>query len=312
MEESRGGGHGRRRFSGTDMAVIPMMDGGDVAVFFQTLSRRIVNLYLEVPSFPEDGCPGFQMPALGLTFRGKAGEREGNLLADALLLEKSGPVFAAAMQGRAGLRLFVSAHCPHCPGALRLVLGFLENEGLDLEVVNVDHCPDMAAALRIMAVPVLMLRGDEETFRWTGSLNRRDVEKALLEKTPESLGEESLINILESGDAQRLAEMMRMRGMIFPALYTLLAHEKWTVRLGAMVAAETLISLSPDLGEVLLEGLWQRHGSMEPSVLGDMLYLMGLGNPGLWFSRLNQLSSHSHEQVQEALGEALENLKERM
>jgi hypothetical protein len=277
-----------------------------VAAFLEGLGSCGSAVTIETLS--EKGCPGFRIPSRRLTFLGAPGKREEGLLADFLRAEKSGGTFAEAMTVPAGLRLFVSGNCPHCPGALRLALGFLENPNLSLEVVNVDFCPDMATAWGVMAVPVLMLQGDEENFRWTGVLRAQNIAQALCSREPESLSEESLLNILESGEAQRLVRMMQSRECIFPAFYALLTHEKWTVRLGAMVAAESLIQAAPDLGEDLLESLWALRETLDVVVMGDMIYLMGFGKPGVWRPRLTCLLETSREQLGEALEEALESL----
>lgn len=253
----------------------------------------------------DGGCPGFSLENRGLIFRGIPGKREEGILLDYLTGSYQKIYSAPDMMEPALLRLFVSGHCPHCPGALRMLLGFLDNGLISLEVVSVDHCPDMASDYQVMAVPTLMLAGKEDIFRWTGHLNGKDIEDALCGVNPQLLSEESLLNILESGDAQRLVAMMQAENLILPNFYNLLIHEKWTVRLGAMVASESIILASPDLGEELLEWVWEKRESLDDAVMGDMVYLMGFGRPSLWKPRLASLMSLSGVDIREAIEDAM-------
>ncbi|TWI71721.1 thioredoxin-like protein [Desulfobotulus alkaliphilus] len=311
MEKDQGARDGRSSRGG--LCIRLLGKGGSehsVREYIDALLDRIKDGGRVFSGEQDDGCPGFSLEDRGLIFRGIPGKREEEILLDYLDGSDHGVFFVSDMGSPALLRLFVSGHCPHCPGALRMLLGFLNKGPVSLEVISVDHCPDMASDFQVMAVPTLMLAGKEDVFRWTGNLNGKDIENALCGMNPQLLSEESLLNILESGDAQRLVAMMQAEKVIFPAFYNLLIHEKWTVRLGAMVASESLILASPDLGEGLLDWIWERRETLDHAVLGDMVYLMGFGRPVLWKPRLASLMSSSGSDIRDAIEDAMAALEE--
>jgi len=66
------------------------------------------------------------------------------------------------------------------------------------------------------------------------------VVELLAAEDPAAIGPVALEMMLKEGRAPEVASMMRDRGRVFPALFELLSHSEWPVRLGAMVAAEEL------------------------------------------------------------------------
>lgn len=253
-------------------------------------------------------CLRWEIPEWRIAWHGMPGKRELDILAeffsgDASGLTEEGPEMETA------LWFFTGKLCPFCPGVLRKVLSLLFDKKIFLEVIDAESCPEMTIKYDVRAVPTLMIAGDERNFRWVGDVSLPDLKRAL--KTRE-LGEESLKNILESGEAGRLSSMMKERGEIFPSFYALLFHEKWSVRLGAMVVAETLTEEGGDLGEALLEEIWKQRDALDPVILGDMVYLMGFGKSHIWISRLEELLLTVPDgELKTAVEEALQNLKEK-
>ncbi|MCW7755309.1 thioredoxin family protein [Desulfobotulus sp. H1] len=277
--------------------------------FVVSLSESLEGVMLDHGPEEDKDCAGFILEERGLSFRGIPAHGDLVFFKNFLVqILENNDLPAEELKDSVVLRLFVSSHCPHCPAMLRMVSAFVKNDLISLEVVNVDDCPDMAQQWQVMAVPTLMVVGEEQSLRWTGMIRAADLEQSLYNRSTGFLDLQTLQNILESGDAQRLVSLMREKQCIPPAFYDLLTHEKWTIRLGAMVASESLILTEPALGEVLLEALWVKRNALEPVVFGDMVYLMGFGRREVWEPRLQSLLSQEDAGLKEAVEDALENL----
>jgi HEAT repeat protein len=62
---------------------------------------------------------------------------------------------------------------------------------------------------------------------------------------------------------------------IFPAFYDLLIHDKWPVRLGAMVVIEEIAEKNPALAATAIAPLWEQFDHVSDQIKGDILYLFG-------------------------------------
>jgi HEAT repeat protein len=107
--------------------------------------------------------------------------------------------------------------------------------------------------------------------------------------------------------------MMRERGRVFPALFELLSHSEWPVRLGAMVAAEELAALDLGLAQTLTEQVWKRFDTAGDPARGDLLYLIGELGCEEDIRRMGlSVGGDVSADVREAAEEAIEKIKERI
>lgn len=206
------------------------------------------------------------------------------------------------------LTLYIADRCPFCPAAVRSLLPFTGEGGpAALTIVDAGRFPDDAAADGIRSVPTLVFRDPAggDRLRWTGALDPQEILSAVASRDSRGLGAESMVGMIEAGDAAGLAALMMKKEAIFPAFLNLLTHEKWPTRLGAMVVAETLAEERPELGASLVEPLWRMFPDAEETVQGDILYLIGLvGDPGT-LDRLASVAEGPYPaQVKEAAREA--------
>ena len=126
-------------------------------------------------------------------------------------------------------------------------------------------------------------------------------------RDPMSLGATSLENILKEGQAGRLAAMMLDGKKIFPAFYDLLIHDKWPVRLGAMVVMEEIAGQNPAMTADAVNFLWEKFHDLPDQVKGDILYMFGAAGDRRTISWLDQvLNGDYSEEVKEAARETLE------
>jgi len=209
------------------------------------------------------------------------------------------------------LQLFVTPQCRFCPGMVRQVLPLAAGGGtIHLAVVDSSLFPEKARSEKIQSVPTLVL---DNVFRWTGTVDIQELLAMIERRDPLTLGPSSLENMLTQGDASRLAGLMLKRKTIFPAFVDLLAHRKWPVRLGAMVALEEISEKSPELAGTVAEPLWERFEAAGEPVKGDILHVLGEIGDRRYVPALQGVLDRDYgEEITEAAKEALEKIAERM
>lgn len=140
-------------------------------------------------------------------------------------------------------------------------------------------------------------------------MDLKEILTLCVQRDPSQLSAASLRQLIEDGQAGRLAQMMIDANTLFPALVELLTHERWSVRLGAMVTAEYLADEAPPLALDLATRLWDRFADFTDPVKGDVLHVIGQVNSDITRGYLNSvLSGNYDESVKEAAAEALEEM----
>lgn len=208
------------------------------------------------------------------------------------------------------LRLFVTTHCHFCPAMVRQLIPLpAANDSIRLAIVDGVLFPEAAKSEKIQSVPTLLL---DTLFRWTGSVSLNELLEVLGNRDPASLGPSSLENMLNEGDASRLANLMLKRKMVFPAFIDLLAHRKWSVRLGAMVAMEEMAEIDPNLALQVAAPLWQKFENADEQTKGDIIYVLGeVAGRNLVPSMEKVLAGDYGGEIKEAAEEALEKIVQR-
>jgi len=177
------------------------------------------------------------------------------------------------------VRLFIAPACPFCPRALQQWVTLARaGDNLRLRVIDGALFPEMVREANIQAVPTLVL---DDQLRWSGQIPVTDVLEQAVDRDLSRLSAEALEGIIKEGQAGQLARAMMDKGALFPAIFDLLAHAKWPVRLGAMVVMEEIAAADRRLAAEALPVLHQRYTDLDDAVRGDMLYLIGeIGDPG--------------------------------
>ena len=209
----------------------------------------------------------------------------------------------------ATLTAFISPHCTFCPQVIRQLIPLsMADAGVQLIIVDGTLFPDLALRHKIRSVPTILL---DEQFRWTGSVPLEEIVDAISTRNPALLGASSLESILKDGQAGHLAAMMLDADEIFPAFYDLLVHDKWPVRLGAMVVMEEIAKEATGLAAKAITPLWDRFENSADQIKGDILYLFGEIGEQSVISRLGEVIKGAYDnEVKEAAQEALEKLSE--
>ncbi len=210
----------------------------------------------------------------------------------------------------ATLRIFIASGCPHCPRVVRKMLPFGALP-VPIEIVVIDGAlfPELIDGLDIRAVPTVMV---DDRFRWTGSVGIEEIVETLIRRDPARIGPSALRNLIESGKAAEAARIMATAGTVFPAMIDLLAHDKWPVRLGAMVAMEELAALDASVAATAVPLLRERLETVDDTVRGDLLHVLGeIGGPELIALMETIAAGTGSEDVRDAAGEAAEAIRER-
>jgi thioredoxin family protein len=206
--------------------------------------------------------------------------------------------------GEVPLTLFLSTQCHNCPAVMRQIAPLpLVNPAIRIRVIDGLLFADLASEHRIKAVPSLIGEGG---IRWTGQIRLEEVIKALVSRDKERFDKETIERMITEGDAASLADMMIEAGRVFPAFPDVLAHELFSIRLGAMVIMEDLGERAPDLARTALEPLWQKMPGSDEAVQGDIIYLVGEIGDSHWVPRLEAflrvgLSPDLEDALQDAL-----------
>ena len=207
----------------------------------------------------------------------------------------------------AALTLFIAPQCTFCPAVVRRLIPLpLIDDKTQLVIIDGNLFPDMSDTHKISAVPTLLI---DDEFRWTGSVPLEEIIATINTRDPMSLGAVSLENMLKEGQAGQLAAMMLEDKKIIPAFYDLLIHEKWHLRLGAMVAMEEIADQNPALASEVAGILWQQFYELSDQVKGDILYILGEIKDRRARSWLEEVLTGDHnEEVKEAAQEAIDKM----
>lgn len=292
-----------------DAAVDPFLE------FVHELEEGIPGAEIDRTEADPGGLPAI-VPAEGLQFHAVPVGGELSPFLEALawaagLRQGSDPELEQALKGvelPAFLKLYVTPQCPFCPAVLKTIipLPFL-NPQVHLAVIDGERFQEAAASDSVKSVPTLIL---DDRLRWTGTVKREEILAILLERDPATLSADSLAGMLGDGRAKEVAALMQQSGAVFPAFIELLLHPQWPRRLAAMVAAEELAAMAPELAPQLVEPLWTRFEALDDARKGDMLYLLGELGAVSEIPRLKAVAAGPYEDaVKEAAEEALEMLE---
>ncbi len=207
------------------------------------------------------------------------------------------------------VKVYITPHCPHCPATVAMLLGLAEtSDQVRLSIIDGELFPEAAREDRISAAPTILL---DDQFRWTGTVDALELVTLMLDRDPAGLGADALRGLIEDGDAERVARMMIDAGKFFPAFFKLLSHPRWSVRLGAMVAFETLTELDLELAGEIVDPLTELFPDVDNTVKGDLLHVIGESGNKAALPFLKTVASQSDDaDVCDAAEEAIENLQD--
>ena len=210
----------------------------------------------------------------------------------------------------ARLKLYVSDMCTFCPAVVRKLLPMaFQNAGIRLDVIDGVLFPEMADTDHIRSVPTLIL---DDQFRWIGTVDLDELRNTIQRRDPAQLSAETLASMISDGNAYALSEMMLKAGCIFPGFVDLLTHEAFSIRLGAMAAAEEIAESRISLAVQMAALLAERFEQQSDVVKGDILYIIGASGDDRSIDFLEKISTGDYSKdVKEAAADALEEIRSR-
>ncbi len=207
-------------------------------------------------------------------------------------------------------KIYTAHSCPHCPNAVArgLFLAGAAPSKVDLRVIDGQMFAEKAAADGVRSVPATIL---DDRFRWSGVFSLPEVTDMIVNRDPAQLGTDTLKKMISDGDAEGVARLMNDFDKVIPGFTALLTHEKWTVRLGAMVAFEYLAETNAALARAVLEQLWPHFDHYEQAVQGDMLHLYGVLGQRDMIARLDAVADGAYaDAIRNVAREVMEALHE--
>jgi hypothetical protein len=287
---------------------------------FQEFCDNLVKLVPKIGIVKEDSSPG-QPPQIligtGLKYQALPGGLEMPPFIEALealgaeAIQISESIKSRLIENNlpATLTVFMASQCTYCPQVIsQLIPLSMIDAGVQLIIVDGTLFPEAAQIHQIQSVPTILL---DKEFRWTGLVPLDEITDAICTRNPVLLGTTSLESILNDGQASHLAAIMLDAREIFPSIYELLIHDKWSVRLGAMVVMEEIAEENPAMASEAIDPLWEHFERVADQVKGDILYLFGeIGDPRVipWLAEVT--TGEFDDEVKEAAKEALEKLAE--
>ena len=203
------------------------------------------------------------------------------------------------------LKIYITPQCPFCPAMVKRLLSLAAvNEYVKITIIDGALFPEMAESDNIHSAPTVLL---DDQFRWSGLVEVQEIVDIILNRDPAQLSAASLKSMLAEGDAVKVGNMMLDNEKFFPALLELLVNEKWPVRLGAMVAFETIATKDNKLAAYAVPFLWKSFPQAKDTVKGDILYLLGQTRDDKVIPKLKKVLNGPYPlDIKEAAEEALE------
>ena len=209
----------------------------------------------------------------------------------------------------AHLQVYIAPQCPHCPQTVGQLIPLIQaNSNVSISIIDGTLFTEMADSAQIKAVPTVILDTD---FRWTGSVDMAELTETIINRDPVKLGPQTLRSFIDDGRASDLAQMMVKAKTVFPALIDLITHDLWSIRLGAMVAAEEIAWDNRPLAATIIPALEKRFSEVNATVQGDILHVIGESGTADHIPFLETVAANTDdEELQEAAQDAIESIQE--
>ena len=206
------------------------------------------------------------------------------------------------------LKIFITPRCPFCSVTVKQLLSLAAaNEYVKITIIDGILFSERAKSDNIHSAPTVLL---DDQFRRSGSVEIQELVDVMLNRDPSQISAASLKSMFEAGDALKVAKMILDNGKMIPALLELLVDEKWPVRLGAMVAFETIAAKNSRLAAYAIPFLWESFPQAVDTVKGDILFLLGQTGDDRVIPKLKTILHGSYpSDIKEAAKEALEAFK---
>jgi len=207
------------------------------------------------------------------------------------------------------LKLFIAPQCPFCPDMVRRLTPLIfAHDDLRLSVIDASLFPEASQRHKVLSVPTLLL---DERMRWTAVTPLEEILDMINHNDLSGMSAKSIRNIIDNGEASRMVDLLLRNRKIPSAFFDLIVHEKWPVRLGAMVVIEGIAEKDRALASMIIEPLEQRLDGVDKQIQGDVLYLFGqVGNRSTIAIIEKIMGDSDHTELHEAGMDAIASIQE--
>ncbi len=247
--------------------------------------------YMAVPEGPE--APPFLEALKGLA-RDTAGDSENRIL------ELDG------IERPAGLKVFIGAACPHCPGAVREANRLALNSPLiTTTIIDAQQFSELAGRFGVQAVPQTVI---DEGLSITGVVRAADLVEKIRRRGQKGYEEEQFCSLVETNRILEAVQQIRNG----PGVVSFLsAWRKSTTssRVGLLLTAEEALGEDPAALDSILMDLLNVLQSDDAALRGDTADLLGrIGHPAAR-EALEALRNDPQPDVAEIATEAIQEIE---
>ncbi|MBF0225707.1 MAG: thioredoxin family protein [Desulfobacterales bacterium] len=211
----------------------------------------------------------------------------------------------------AHLKIFIAQQCHFCPSVLAQIIPLVIacNKFIRLEIFDAMLFNEIADIYKVKSVPILFL---DETFKWVGKINIDDIIQLIIDRDSDDPTELYLESLIQSNNAYKIADIVIEKNKIFSSFINLLIHDKWPIRLGAMVAFEYLAEKSPMISQKFLNPLWELFPKLDKQIKGDIISIFGMIEGTCSIDKLNIiLNTEDDSELRESAEETINLLIEK-
>lgn len=201
--------------------------------------------------------------------------------------------------------LFISTHCPHCPSVLAGLAELLKRGVIGrLEVVNLEHRPDIAREMGVRAVPWLRLG----LFELTGARTVGELETWARRTQSDEGMSEAFHDLLKQGGLAQVLRLIQAEPTRLAALLPIVANPEASlnVKLGVGVVFEEFAGSDALSSQVAALGALTRHN--DARVRADACHLLSLSRGDEARAWLEACLRDSDPEVREIAAESLQTL----
>lgn len=206
-----------------------------------------------------------------------------------------------------GAMLLVSTHCPHCHNLTTLLNERKETGALEkLDVINVDHSPEVAQQYGVRSVPWLQLG----KFIFDGAMTPAELDRWIVHAKNGNGQSDYIAYLLERGKLEMAIEWIEKGEATLNTVVPLLedVDAKMNVRVGVGAILEHFEG-SQSIREIIPEliGLMQND---HPTIRTDACHYLSLTGSMDVIESLKKMLDDNDEQVRQVARESIVTLKE--
>ena len=203
--------------------------------------------------------------------------------------------------------VLVASVCPHCPLAVRAVLGLaIYQPSIRVTIADALQFPDIVERFKVKSTPTTIVNGG---LTIVGQINVLQLVESIVTQGQSTTLTEVLRSMIESGRAEDAGALLCKKDKP-EAILPLYKAPEFSLRMGALLAMEEALEEDPRSLDAIVPDLCNLLVHEEVGLRGDTAELLGkIGNPSA-IPALSQAILDTDSDVREAATEALERLKQ--